>query len=610
MSIEEELGNIRDTMLSFSSAETKNLDIHQISDLINFLFGIWCGEEEVQVNEVLKRNTILFGERSTILMRYRSYSILVSAISKQLDVLKQANSQVDKGIVDRIDRIAINIQYGYESMIYLYRQVFCNRPELTASLPPTRMDALFSPIVEDDMKTHQRLIRFLLEECNRRQYRKQGSALFAPLFTESGDFTRTYVHACEIIEFIYDAVYPYHQNIWLFSALTEKGGTHRLCYDYLLNCKDDNLPTLVKDRTKFAFQNGLFDARTNMFYPYGEDPGWDSRIVCANYLDTGFDHVSFATVDDPIDIECLHIQRILDSQNFEPEVCRWFYASVGRMVFDVGEIDNWQFFPFCKGTAGSGKSTIMRLASKMYNEIDVGNLMSEGSKSFSVEHLVDKYIFFCFDVDDKCTFSLTRWNQMVSGEPITIERKFKVPIQKNWSSAGAFSGNAFPPWVDQAGNISRRMLNFIFTQTIKDVDPNLFDKCLKEMGAFMKKCISCYFDLIEKFGDKGIWDNGVLPHYFHKTRRQMQAETNPLQAFLQDDQCILEVGLHIGFSGFRTAFYAFCDENRLPKRTLTKDFCSNVFDTMGIALVEVPPGADPLDHHDYTSKYITGVSLT
>ena len=601
-------------MMTFDPNSASLLEAEEIADIVTLLHSLWC-HERYDIQKIHERNLVFFGDRSQILDRYRKYSVLTVSISKRLaDIMINMDGELVKEINDKLNRISANIQYGFDSMVQTYRQLYCNQPELQASLPPLRMDVFFMPMAEEDMKTHQKLIRYFLEVCNRRGYRRQQTALFEPKFTEQGHFTRTYTYACEIGTFIYDAIYPYQQHIWLFSALTEKASVARMCQDYLEKCKDDDIQALVKDRTKFSYRNGLFDARRNMFYPYGVEPdGWDPLSVCANYLDVEFDHILYDDnlheSNDPLDIPTPNIQKILDAQDFEPDVCRWFFASIGRMLFEIGNLDNWQYFPFCKGTAGSGKSTILRLAAKFYNDIDVGNLMSEGQTTFSIEHIYDKMVFFCYDVDDKMNFSLTRWNQMVSGESIAVERKFKIPIQQNWTVGGAFAGNSYPPWVDQAGNVSRRMLIFMFAKMVRDVDTNLYDKCKLEMGAFMKKSVSCYFQLLERFGTRGIWDQGVLPDYFHKTKRQMQAETNPLQSFLQSDKCRIGTVEHVGFNNFRSAYLAYCDELRLPKKRLTKDFWVPIFDPQDIEVRDVPVDSNPADYDGYTARYISGVSL-
>lgn len=600
-------------LLEYDRGDLDNIDdIEGIAHATDFIFKLWC-DSSYDLMRLHERNVAFFGDRGQILERFRHYSGIVIALDRRLNTVHEETPDEArfKVISEKLVAISANISYGYDSIVQSYRQLYCNRPDMFQSLPPMKMDVFFSPMVQDDMKNHQKLIRWYLEQCNRRGYRRQDTSLFAPKFTEDGKFTRTYVFACEVSFFVYDAIHPYKQHLWQFFALTEKPSIVRMCIDYLEKCCDDNLPVLAKDRSKFSFRNGLYDARADSFYPYdGEPPNWPPKTVCANYIDVVFESEVFDECKDPLDIPTPNIQRILDSQEFDSTVCRWLFASIGRMIFGVGDLDNWQYFPFCKGTAGSGKSTLLRLAAKFYNDVDVGNLMSEGQKTFSIEHIYNKYVFFCYDVDDKMNFSLTRWNQMVSGESIAIERKFKIPIQQLWTTGGAFAGNSYPPWVDQAGNVSRRMLIFLFSKVVRTVDTNLFDKCMLEMGSFMKKCVACYHDMVGSFGGRGIWDRGVLPEYFHNTKRQMQAETNPLQAFLQSEHCTVGAGEHSDFNNFRVVYISFCDTMRLPKKKLTLDFCVPLFDPLDISIVDVPSGASPADHGGYIGKYITGVSVS
>jgi hypothetical protein len=412
--------------------------------------------------------------------------------------------------------------------------------------------------------------------------------------------------------------YPYETHTTLFTWLTDRPGTPRSVVAHLMNCVDDDLPVLTKERTKFSYRNGVYDAVLDRFYPYVRTVGWEyhssqlgPEVVTCNYLDYDFDFLVYSEAVDPYDIATPSCQVILDSQSFDKEVCRWSYASIGRMIFKVGQLDNWQYFPFYKGTAGSGKSTLLNLASEFFSKMDVGALMSEGQRSFSVEHLFDKYVFFCMDCDQKMTLSQTRWNQMVSGEMMAVERKFKIPLQMLWTVTGAFAGNGFPPWIDQAGNVSRRLLVFLFEKVVRNVDPTLFAKCKLEMPAFMKKCVACYHELRHKFGHKGIWDSGVLPEGFHRSKKIMQAETNPLQAFLEDECCKLAEGESCTFQAFRDAYTQYCQRQQIKsiQKLSNTDFIAPVFQANGLVTHKPPEGADKEAWDGYTCKYILGVSL-
>ena len=384
--------------------------------------------------------------------------------------------------------------------------------------------------------------------------------------------------------------------------LTDRAAPPKAVVNYLTHCRDDNIPYLTRRRSLFSYRNGVYDAESDKFYVYVPDPTWPycavdlplEEAMACNFLDYTYDYQQYELQahDDPLDIATPNCQTILTSQEFEREVCRWSYASIGRLIFPVGALDNWQYFLFYKGTAGSGKSTLLNLASMFFNFTDVGYLMTEGQQNFSIEHLYDKYVFFCMDADEKMSLSQTRWNQMVSGEMVSIERKFKISLSLKWETTGAFAGNGYPPWVDRGGNVSRRFLVFLHEQVVSKVDPMLIDKCKQELPAFMKKCVACYHDVCAKFGDKGIWDAGVLPPYFHATKKDLQAATNSLQSFLQsDDQCVLGPTRSCEFALFRNQYNLFCNKHRVVPIKLAGDAVAPIWKSNNITrqVVDVLP---------------------
>ena len=99
-------------------------------------------------------------------------------------------------------------------------------------------------------------------------------------------------------------------------------------------------------------------AYTSKFYPYDsvEFQALDPRVVSSKYFDQEF--VAHDHVTDWYEIPTPHFQSVLDYQRFETEVSKWVYVMVGRLCFEVGDLDGWQIIPFMKGIARSGKSTI------------------------------------------------------------------------------------------------------------------------------------------------------------------------------------------------------------------------------------------------------------
>ena len=89
---------------------------------------------------------------------------------------------------------------------------------------------------------------------------------------------------------------------------------------------------------------------------------------------------------------------LFDYQEFSPEVCRWLYVFIGRLFFNLGELDNWQVALFLEGVAGSGKSTITKLVKKFYETCDVGVLSNNIEKTFGLSSLKDKLLFLAPEI--------------------------------------------------------------------------------------------------------------------------------------------------------------------------------------------------------------------
>jgi phage/plasmid-associated DNA primase len=392
---------------------------------------------------------------------------------------------------------------------------------------------------------------------------------------------------------------------------------------YLTNCRDMELPDLKPNRLFFSFKNGIFSAEKNLFYPYIPVEGYmcpdeDSQMLCTDMLDQNlvttnfikqdFDFLAFKTAvpdplkDDPLNIPTPNIQRIMDHQQLDDDVSSWFYAICGRMIFPVGYMDKWEIHPMTKGTAGTGKSTLWKLVSLFFKNIDVGNLMAEGQKSsFGVEHLLDKFMFICFDIGDKLNLSPTTFNQMVSGETVTIDRKHLNSVEGPWTAPGAFAGNCFPPWEDEAGSMARRFMVFLFTKYVTNSDARLFGKMTLELPAFMQKCVSCYHQKLRVVeAEKGnIWK--ALPEYFWMTRGVMQRENNPLRDFVDNPtQCQLGPEFTCDYRDFRMAYRNYCTAEKLKFKRLSEDVTSSIFAQKNITNINIQSPEGP---------YLQGIQL-
>ena len=388
-----------------------------------------------------------------------------------------------------------------------------------------------------------------------------------------------------------------------FMLETSKGNNCKDAAMYLQHCDHFALPFITESRYMFAFNNGIYHSLTNSFYSYQETSVFDGSESCCNYFEMDFDEKFYDTFEDPLELPTPHSDTVLDSQGFGPEVKRWLYASWGRLLFDLHVKDDWEYFPFLKGVAGSGKSLLLNMIKRLYPPSSIGILMSHGQRNFGIEHLFDRYLFLCFDLDSKMTLPQMTWNSMVSGELMSISRKFRMALDVEWNVPGAFAGNEFPPWCDQAGNMSRRFVMFLFGTCVKHQDPDLPKKIAKELPIFLKKCVSCYLDLVEEHKGQGIWD--ILPDYFHRTKALLQSETNPLVSYLISEDCTSGPQETCSFSAFKNGYNKYCADNGFTRKTLTSDFMAPVFSTQNLSRVRPKPN----DPHGHNTDYILGVSI-
>lgn len=437
-------------------------------------------------------------------------------------------------------------------------------------------ESLFS-----QLKSHQKAERMLLHRCYLSNYRRLGVDLYAPRNTSEGIFTHSYVRVSSVAEFVYEQT---GMNTALYSLIRGQSGTLESVRRYLENCQEPSLPTLRQKRTIFSFRNGVYDAEENKFYTFG---GLDHRsarwhpCVAAKYHDFEFDWDLYRQYPDPIDIPTPSVSTIFESQNFSEEVSRIIYASLGRLVFDVRQMDNFQYVPFFKGQGGTGKSTLLNLLMNFYSHSDIGNLQSEhGSQTFPLEHIYDKYIYTCMDVAVHHSLGQTAFFSMVCGEEMAVNRKHKTPWQGPWTAPGAFASNHFPPFADWGGNVTRRFLVVQFNPVAVE-DTGLEYRCKQEIAPFLMKCVSLYHQLRDRVNrinkssqvQHGIYARGVLPEYFHDTKMLMARHVNALCAFLSSPKCMIhnERGtlLHI----FQGAFDKFCrDGHRMMYTLLAQDF--------------------------------------
>ena len=373
--------------------------------------------------------------------------------------------------------------------------------------------------------------------------------------------------------------------------LTSNAANIRNCVDFLENCQDPRMTDLVKNRHVFAFDNGIYickeyDSENNVyvdhFYEYSSDSikMLGMNVVASKFFDKTFDN--FDSTDDFYDIPTPYFQSILDYQEFPEDVCRWVYAFMGRLFYDLGDLDDWQVALFLEGVARSGKSTFTKIVKKFYETCDVGVLSNNIERKFGLSSLKDKFLFLAPEIKADLGLEQSEFQLLIEGGDMQLPVKYKDSQYIRWKTPGIFAGNEPPEYTDNSGSVSRRLLVLKFVKKVTNADPELDRKLEDELPFIIKKAVSAYLGSVNQYKGMDLWK--CLPKYFRDTQADMAQSTNSLQNFLSSGKVKIESGLYCKEKVFVQAFNEHCKENHLERHKFTMDYYLGVFGNHGIVI--------------------------
>lgn len=360
---------------------------------------------------------------------------------------------------------------------------------------------------------------------------------------------------------------------------------------YLEKCNDQEFPFFQPSRYKFSFRNGIFDIENLTFYSYEEVI--DPNLTTCNFHDVEFPEQHLGDPEEWYEIPTPAIQSIFDMQkmgleNERKEICKYLYAFLGRLYFEMNIYDRWQVAPFIKGIAGSGKSTLGKNAKHMYKHEDTAVLSSNIERNFGLAPYADKYILVCLEMKKGFSLPQADIQSMITGEEMNLAEKFKNATTKVWKVPAIFFGNEVADFVDAQGSMVRRFLQWEFTKPVINSDPMLDNKLKDETGFYLLKSVLAYRMLALKYGTKDLWEIPTLPKYFLETKKRLQIQLNPLVAFIMDDEkFVIDAKRKIHMKEFQEDYNRWLRANHFPTNIrFDHDHYDSVFQQYGITVVK------------------------
>jgi phage/plasmid-associated DNA primase len=275
----------------------------------------------------------------------------------------------------------------------------------------------------------------------------------------------------------------------------------------------------------------------------------------------------------------------LDYQEFPEEIQKWLCIFMGRMCFEIGEMDNWQVLLYLLGQAGAGKSTIlMKILQKFYDEEDVGIISNNIDAKFGIKPHVNKFMIIAPEIAENFKMEQTDWQLLVEGGRNTYCEKYKNDETIDWKVPMTMGGNKIMRYKNNSESVSRRTAVINFWKKVINTDTEIERKLSFEIPFILKLCIRGYYNALETHGKMGIWN--ILPRYFHENKEDLEQTTNSLQNFLKSEKVVFDKKLYIPLKLFSQLFNEHCKENNLPKEQFTKDYYMSTFNNNNIRIVK------------------------
>jgi hypothetical protein len=462
----------------------------------------------------------------------------------------------------------------------------------------------------------QNLLLFLLDSIYTSGLQRYQSSLYEKI-VHNGYFTHAWKEKMSIKNFIYEKT-QFNIDYRQWHNLTSNASNIKHAVDFLEHCQDPRISDLVKDRHVFAFKNGIYNCKhwdpghkvfIDHFYEYGSPliKSLDLSVVASKFFDTNFDN--FDLVDDWYDISTPSFQSILDYQEFSEEVSRWIYVFIGRLFYDLGELDNWQVALFLEGVAGSGKSTVTKLVKKFYEICDVGVLSNNIEKKFGLSSLKDKLLYLAPEIKGDLCLEQSEFQLLIEGGDMQLPEKYKDSAFIQWKTPGLFAGNEPPNYTDNSGSISRRLVVAKFIKKVTDKDSDLDYKLNIELPAIIKKAASAYLSAVNEFKGKDFWNS--LPKYFRDTQQDMAQNTHALEHFISSGKVLLGDEYYVREKLFVQAFNEHCKECHLERHKFTTDYYMGVFGNYSLSIKKNAKMKYPNipNARTYQGSFIFGIDL-
>lgn len=471
---------------------------------------------------------------------------------------------------------------------------------------------------------------YILSELFKLEYRRvknlinsNNCDIYKPIY-HNGINTYSYQFHSTMEDFLYD-ILSREKNENIFDKLSNNYNVHISNIAKYLSCTQDSYFCDVnRDRHIFSFNNGIYitnyydeenEKYTDLFLDYVKDKLRIKDLLnnksSSNFLNRDFEHYED---EDWMNIPTPNFDKIIKVQ-YEKlhdyiDVYKFLIVMLGRLFYNVGELDNWQVFPYIKGQAGTGKGSLLKILTLFYSPGDIGTLSNNIESLFGIYPLINKFIWAGFEIKGDFSLEQATFQSMISGESVSYAIKNKGSrVMINWLIPMILAGNVFPDWVDNSGSLQRRTMLFKFDKKVnpKEVDTNLYIKLEEEAPLILQKLIKGYLHYVNKYKHISLWE--IAPKTIKEGRISIAERTNNLYKFMSEIGIEYNNDYYITITDFRLTYNKFCKELDIKPLELNNDtFLSVFYDFQDFNNVEINVYNNISDNYFADFELVNGTS--
>jgi hypothetical protein len=434
-------------------------------------------------------------------------------------------------------------------------------------------------------KAIQLVYRFVLAWCRRLNVRHQQGRVFSEVYAESGQRTYAWLPATNVggrdissltLLVGYICTKQHNPDIWLQWLTTN---VKAVCEKLDLSLEPEFMP-LKTSRAWMSFADGLYSVMTDTFIRYEDAAGFG---VPTDLATCSFHNMPFAPAMEShpmLNNKTPLLDTILETQRLCGHTKFWVLAMLGKALYWNKVLETWQVATYFRGLAGTGKSSLVTLVSKIYAAVNVAIVSNDTQKTFGLMNFTNNtYVWAASEVKTDFAMEQATFQSIVTGETVSIARKQLCALETEILAPGYLAGNSLPlTWTDNSGSIRRRVFLVAFRHQPERVHQDMLESMItEELPFILRKLNYCYRYGVVLSDGQDLWQSGLLSILLMHENNDIFHTMNPLHGFMGIGEITYGATKWMPLTTFREMFLEYQRSTSCPKQQWTTDLYDAVF---------------------------------